>query len=274
MDTRPRARALLLPRVSARAARPRLAEPGAARGDARRAALLARPRRRRLPRRRAPPGRQGPGVARQPAQPRLPPGSAGVRHAAAGPQRRPRRPARRAGDRRDDHGGGRRHGRRALPAPRAARALLRRGRARAVEHAPDLDALGAARGRGADRGLRGGDARGRVAELGARQPRPLAGGVAGRGRAGARGSGAAVHARGTPTLYYGDELGLPDVPIPPERVQDPWEEAGRDPARTPMQWTGDGGFTTGEPWLPMGDLASTSRPSARTRGRCCSSTAT
>jgi alpha-glucosidase len=61
--------------------------------------------------------------------------------------------------------------------------------------------------------------------------------------------------RGTPTLYYGDELGLPDVAIPPERVQDPWEEAGRDPARTPMQWSAGGGFTTGEPWLPYGDLA-------------------
>ena len=60
--------------------------------------------------------------------------------------------------------------------------------------------------------------------------------------------------RGTPTLYYGDELGLPDVAIPPERVQDPWEEAGRDPARTPMQWSAGGGFTTGEPWLPYGDL--------------------
>ena len=35
--------------------------------------------------------------------------------------------------------------------------------------------------------------------------------------------------RGTPTLYYGDELGLPDVAIPPERVQDPWEEAGPRP---------------------------------------------
>jgi alpha-glucosidase len=61
--------------------------------------------------------------------------------------------------------------------------------------------------------------------------------------------------RGTPTLYYGDELGMPDVAIPPERAQDPWEEAGRDPARTPMQWTADGGFTSGEPWLPYGDLA-------------------
>ena len=65
--------------------------------------------------------------------------------------------------------------------------------------------------------------------------------------------------RGTPTLYYGDEIGLEDVPIPPERVQDPWErnEPGlglnRDPVRTPMPWDGsrNAGFTTGEPWLPL-----------------------
>ena len=48
--------------------------------------------------------------------------------------------------------------------------------------------------------------------------------------------------RGTPTIYYGDELGLEDVPIPPELVQDRWElnepglGLGRDPARTPMPW--------------------------------------
>ena len=48
--------------------------------------------------------------------------------------------------------------------------------------------------------------------------------------------------RGTPTLYYGDELGMHDVAIPPERVQDPQEKnepgkgLGRDPERTPMQW--------------------------------------
>ena len=59
--------------------------------------------------------------------------------------------------------------------------------------------------------------------------------------------------RGTPTLYYGDEIGMADVPIPPERVVDPG--AGRDPVRTPMQWDADGGFTAGEPWLPYGDLA-------------------
>ena len=67
--------------------------------------------------------------------------------------------------------------------------------------------------------------------------------------------------RGTPTLYYGDELGMEDVPIPPEREQDPWGKLtpglglGRDPARTPMPWDdSDGaGFTTPgvEPWLPL-----------------------
>src|SRR6185437_4368772 len=65
--------------------------------------------------------------------------------------------------------------------------------------------------------------------------------------------------RGTATLYYGDELGLNDVSIPPDRVQDPWErnEAGfghgRDPARTPMPWDNSpsAGFTTGIPWLPV-----------------------
>ncbi|TCZ55601.1 alpha-amylase family glycosyl hydrolase [Roseicella aquatilis] len=66
--------------------------------------------------------------------------------------------------------------------------------------------------------------------------------------------------RGTPTLYQGEELGLTDVPIPPDLVRDPWERRvpglglGRDPARTPMPWE-DGlhaGFTTGTPWLPLG----------------------
>jgi alpha-glucosidase len=65
--------------------------------------------------------------------------------------------------------------------------------------------------------------------------------------------------RGTSTLYYGDEIGMRDVPIPPELVQDPFGEnvpsLGRDPARTPMQWnwTANAGFTTGEPWLPVGE---------------------
>jgi alpha-glucosidase len=67
--------------------------------------------------------------------------------------------------------------------------------------------------------------------------------------------------RGTPTLYYGDELGLENVAIPPDRAQDPWERnepglgLGRDPSRTPMPWdaTENAGFTTATPWLPLND---------------------
>ncbi|HEY6382910.1 MAG TPA: alpha-amylase family glycosyl hydrolase, partial [Pseudolabrys sp.] len=65
--------------------------------------------------------------------------------------------------------------------------------------------------------------------------------------------------RGTPTMYYGDEIGMHDVPIPADQVQDPFEKnvpdlgLGRDPERTPMQWSGDenAGFTKGNPWLPI-----------------------
>ena len=65
--------------------------------------------------------------------------------------------------------------------------------------------------------------------------------------------------RGTPTMYYGDEIGMPDVEIPPGSVVDPWElrmpglGLGRDPCRTPMQWdeSPEAGFTTGTPWLPL-----------------------
>jgi alpha-glucosidase len=59
--------------------------------------------------------------------------------------------------------------------------------------------------------------------------------------------------RGTPTLYNGEELGMRDVAIPPERVQDKGE--GRDPERTPMPWDSsrNAGFTKGKPWLPLGD---------------------
>jgi alpha-glucosidase len=65
--------------------------------------------------------------------------------------------------------------------------------------------------------------------------------------------------RGTPTLYYGDEIGIGKVEIPPEAVQDPWEKnepglgLGRDPERTPMHWDSspNGGFSTGRPWLPL-----------------------
>ena len=65
--------------------------------------------------------------------------------------------------------------------------------------------------------------------------------------------------RGTPTLYYGDEIGIRDVEIPPGRVQDPFEKnvpgngLGRDPERTPMQWCDEpnAGFSAGQPWLPV-----------------------
>lgn len=67
--------------------------------------------------------------------------------------------------------------------------------------------------------------------------------------------------RGTPTMYYGEELGMEDVEIPPGQAQDPWEKnvpglgLGRDPERTPMQWTADdyAGFSSVAPWLPVHD---------------------
>jgi glycosidase len=61
--------------------------------------------------------------------------------------------------------------------------------------------------------------------------------------------------RGTPFLYYGDEIALPEVDVPPERQLDPVPD-NRDGCRTPMPWTADGGFTDGgDPWLPAGDPA-------------------
>jgi alpha-glucosidase len=63
--------------------------------------------------------------------------------------------------------------------------------------------------------------------------------------------------RGTPTLYYGDELGLPDATVQPDRIVD---VAGRDPERSPMPWTHsdpNAGFSAAEPWLPMVDDAGT-----------------
>lgn len=65
--------------------------------------------------------------------------------------------------------------------------------------------------------------------------------------------------RGTPTIYYGDEIGMTDVEISAEEVQDPQEKnipgkgLGRDPERTPMQWNAseNAGFTRGKPWLPL-----------------------
>ncbi len=60
--------------------------------------------------------------------------------------------------------------------------------------------------------------------------------------------------RGTPVLYMGEEIGMADV-VPSSGVV--LDRAGRDAARTPMQWRDApaGGFTTGRPWLPVGDAS-------------------
>jgi alpha-glucosidase len=77
----------------------------------------------------------------------------------------------------------------------------------------------------------------------------------GQGPARARGCLLMLYAlRGTPFVFQGEELGLPDAEIPPDRVVD---VDGRDPERAPVPWrppsaAGAGaGFTTGEPWLPL-----------------------
>jgi alpha-glucosidase len=65
--------------------------------------------------------------------------------------------------------------------------------------------------------------------------------------------------RGTSFLYYGEEIGLPDVPLRRDQLVDPpgrkyWPfYKGRDPNRGPMHWDArpNAGFTTGKPWLPL-----------------------
>lgn len=67
--------------------------------------------------------------------------------------------------------------------------------------------------------------------------------------------------RGNIFLYQGEELGLTQVDIAFEDLQDPEAIANwpltlsRDGARTPMPWRTDaahGGFSTAKPWLPLG----------------------
>jgi alpha-glucosidase len=58
--------------------------------------------------------------------------------------------------------------------------------------------------------------------------------------------------RGTPCLYYGDELALTSGEVPTERIVD-CATPSRDPGRTPMPWTSDGGWH--EPWLPLADAS-------------------
>ncbi|HEY8591416.1 MAG TPA: alpha-glucosidase [Sphingomicrobium sp.] len=68
--------------------------------------------------------------------------------------------------------------------------------------------------------------------------------------------------RGSIILYQGEELGLPQVDVPFDRLQDPeaianWPQTlSRDGARTPMPWVADApnlGFSSAAPWLPTGD---------------------
>jgi alpha-glucosidase len=79
---------------------------------------------------------------------------------------------------------------------------------------------------------------------------------------------------GTTVLYYGDEIGMTDVDVPPERQRDEMSRVAatswrgsRDRARTPMQWdaTATAGFTPGQvtPWLPPGDSAAANVASQR-----------
>ena len=173
-------------------------------------------------------------------------------------------------DRRDARGcstrARRRDDRRDLPADRAAGALLRRGRRpHAVQLPAALDALGARARSRAGRAVRGGAAAGAWPNwvLGNHDRCRVASRV---GPAQARVAAMLLLTlRGTPTIYYGDEIGMTDVPIPPERVQDPWElncpgsasaatrrarRCSGSAARTPASARG------AEPWLPLGDLAS------------------
>jgi alpha-glucosidase len=69
--------------------------------------------------------------------------------------------------------------------------------------------------------------------------------------------------RGIPTMYNGDELGMQDIFVPPERLQDPVAlrmpdtDEGRDPERAPMPWDGspNAGFAPPgvQTWLPLPD---------------------
>jgi alpha-glucosidase len=83
--------------------------------------------------------------------------------------------------------------------------------------------------------------------------------------------------RGTPTIYYGDEIGMDQVTVPRDRLRDPVAMnipgggLGRDGCRTPMQWDASehAGFSKVEPWLPICDdfRTETSPSRGRTRHR-------
>jgi len=63
----------------------------------------------------------------------------------------------------------------------------------------------------------------------------------------------------TPFIYYGDEVGMRNIPVPRKKITDPLGKkfwplySGRDKYRTPMQWdtSKNAGFSQNEPWLPV-----------------------
>lgn len=65
--------------------------------------------------------------------------------------------------------------------------------------------------------------------------------------------------KGTPTIYYGEEIGMENKKLTKQQLKDPMGlryyplYKGRDKSRTPMQWNGrpNAGFSTGKPWLPV-----------------------
>ena len=233
------------------------------------AALLARPRRRRLPHRRDPPHREGPAASRQPAE--LDP-RAGLRRAAARPRREPRRRARvpardsrRARRVRGAHGR-----RRGLHHGSVAGRELLRARRRAsprVQLLVPALALGrATRLRARDRALRRARSGRRLARLrcsrtttcprhATRYDDPVLGDA--RARVAAM---LLLTLRGTPFLYYGEEIGMRNVEVPreqharsarahaaPEPVARPGAHADalERRARTPAS-------PAATPWLPIG----------------------
>ncbi len=72
-------------------------------------------------------------------------------------------------------------------------------------------------------------------------------------------AGMVLTLKGTPVIYYGEELGMPQGRIPRAQIRDPvgkryWPfHPGRDGSRTPMQWddSPNAGFTDANPWLPV-----------------------
>ena len=89
---------------------------------------------------------------------------------------------------------------------------------------------------------------------------------------------------GTPFLYYGEEIGMKNGAITRRQIRDPvgikyWPlNKGRDPERTPMQWSADAnaGFSAAEPWLPVADTYRevNVRPRWTIRARSSAGTAT